>query len=71
MITLTAIIFFILFLKIVGFVFGAGLRVLGWLISGAGFIISVFLAVSVIGIVFNVLPILLVIGVLLLARRPI
>ena len=70
MITLMAIILFVLFLKIVGLVFGAGLRIMGWLISGVGFIISVILAVSVIGIVFDILPILLIIGVLMIARIP-
>ena len=70
MITLLAIIVFILFLKFVGFLFAAGLRILGWLFGGIGFIVSVFLAISIIGIVFDVIPVLLVIGVIALAFRP-
>ena len=70
MITLMAIIMFVLFLKIVGFIFGAGLRILGWLFSGLGFIISILLAVSVIGFVFDLLPILLIIGVVMIALKP-
>ncbi|MDO5132884.1 MAG: hypothetical protein Q4D81_07875 [Eubacteriales bacterium] len=70
MITLMAIIILVVFLKIVGFIFGAGLRLLGWLFSGLGFIISIFLAVTVIGIVFDILPVLLLIGIILIARRP-
>ncbi|MDO5138490.1 MAG: hypothetical protein Q4D71_08550 [Oscillospiraceae bacterium] len=70
MITLTAIIIFVLFMKIVGFIFKAGFRILGWLFSGMGFLISVILAVSVIGIVFDVLPVLLILGVIMLARQP-
>ena len=49
MITLFAIIVFVLFLKVVGFIFSAGFRILGWLLSGAGFIISILLAVTVLG----------------------
>lgn len=71
MITLMAIIMFVLFLKIVGFIFGAGLRILGWLFSGLGFIISILLALSVIGFVFDLLPILLIIGVVMIALRPV
>lgn len=70
MITLMAIVFLVLFLKIVGFIFGAGLRLLGWLIGGVGFIFSILLAVSVIGIIFDLLPILLLVGVFLIARKP-
>ena len=70
MITLMAIIMFVLFLKIAGLIFGAGLRLLGWLFSGLGFIISILLAVSVIGFVFDLLPILLVIGVVMIAMKP-
>ena len=69
MITLITIIIFVLFLKIVGLIFSAGLRLLGWLFSGLGFIISILLAVSVIGIVFDILPVLLLVGILLIARR--
>lgn len=69
MITLMAIAMFVLFLKIVGFIFGAGLRLLGWLFSGLGFIISIVLAVSVIGFVFDLLPVLLIIGVVMIALR--
>lgn len=69
MITLMAIIMFVLFLKIVGLIFGAGLRLLGWLFSGLGFIISILLAVSVIGFVFDILPVLLLVFILLIARR--
>ena len=69
MITLIAIILFVLFLKIVGLIFGAGLRVLGWLISGLGFVLSIFFAVTF-GLVFNILPILLIAGVLLIALKP-
>lgn len=67
MITIIGIVMLILFLKIVGFIFGAGLRLLGWLFSGIGFIISVLLAVTVAGVVFYVLPVVLVIGVLVIA----
>ena len=71
MITLMAIILFVLFLKIVGLIFGAGLRLLGWLFSGLGFIISILLAVSVIGIVFDIMPVLLLVFILLISRRTI
>ena len=70
MITLMAIIMFVVFLKVIGLIFGAGLRVLGWLFSGLGFLISIVLAVSVIGFVFDLLPILLVIGVIMIALKP-
>ena len=70
MITLMAIITLIVFLKLIGFIFGAGLRVLGWLFSGIGFLISIVLAVSVIGFVFDLLPILLIIGVVMIAMNP-
>jgi hypothetical protein len=70
MITLTTIIFFIVFLKIIRFVFKAGFRILGWLFSGLGFIISVILAVTAAGILFDALPIILILGILLIARRP-
>lgn len=70
MITLIAIVAFVLFLKIVGFIFGAGLRILGWLIGGLGFILSVVLAVTVIGFVFDLIPILLIVGVLMIALKP-
>ena len=71
MITLMAIIMFVLFLKIVGLIFGAGLRLLGWLFSGLGFIISILLAVSVIGFVFDIMPVLLLVFILMMARRPV
>lgn len=70
MLTLIAIVMFVLFLRIVGFIFGMGLRLLGWLFGGLGFMISIVLAVSVIGVVFDLLPILLVIGVVMIAMRP-
>lgn len=70
MITLMAIIMFVLFLKIIGFIFGAGLRILGWLLGGVGFLISVVLAVTVIGFVFDLLPILLIIGIIMIAMKP-
>jgi len=70
MITLMSIIMLVVFLKVIGFIFGAGLRVLGWLFSGLGFLISIVLAVSVIGFVFDLLPILLVIGVIMIALKP-
>ena len=70
MITLMAIIMFVVFLKVIGFIFGAGLRVLGWLFSGLGVLISIVLAVSVIGFVFDLLPILLVSGVIMIALKP-
>lgn len=70
MITLIAIIMFVLFLKVVGFIFSAGFRILGWLFSGVGFIISILLAVSVLGIVFDLLPILLIVGVIMIAAKP-
>ena len=71
MITLMAIIMFVLFLKIVGLIFGAGLRLLGWLFSGLGFIISILLSVSVIGFVFDIMPVLLLVFILMIARRPV
>ena len=70
MITLTAIIMFVLFLKLIGFVFGAGMRVFGWLLGGLGFIFSIILAVTVIGFVFDLLPVLLVIGIVTMAMKP-
>ena len=70
MITLMAIIFFVLFLKIVGMIFGAGLRILGWLFSGFGFIVSILLAATLIGLVFDVIPFLLIAGVLMIALKP-
>ena len=70
MITLMAIIMLVLFLKIVGFIFGAGMRILGWLFSGLGFLISIILAVTVIGVVFDLLPILVIIGIVMLAMKP-
>lgn len=70
MITLMTILLFVVFLKTVGFIFGAGMRILGWLFSGIGFLISLLLAVSVIGFVFDVIPILLVIGVVMIAMKP-
>lgn len=65
-----AIIMLVLFLKIVGFIFGAGMRILGWLFSGLGFLISIILAVTVIGVVFDLLPILLIIGIVMIAMKP-
>ena len=47
-----------------------GMRIPGWLFSGLGFLISIVLAVSVIGFVFDLLPILLVIGVVMIAMKP-
>lgn len=70
MITLMAIVMLVLFLKIVGFIFGMGLRLLDWLFGGLGFIISIVLAVSVIGIAFELLPLLLLIGVVMIALQP-
>ena len=70
MITLMAIIMLVLFLKLIGFIFGAGLRILGWLFSGLGFLISIVLAVTVIGVVFDLLPILLIIGIVMIAMKP-
>ena len=70
MITLMAIFMLVLFLKIVGFIFGAGMRILGWLFSGLGFLISIILAVTVIGVVFDLLPILLIIGIVMIAMKP-
>ena len=70
MITLTAIIMFVLFLKLIGFVFGAGMRDFGWLLGGLGFIFSIILAVTLIGFVFDLLPILLVIGIVTMAMKP-
>ena len=69
MITLIAIIILLVFLKVVGLIFGAGLRVLGWLISGLGFVLSIVFSVTF-GLVFNILPILLIAGVLLIALKP-
>jgi hypothetical protein len=65
-----AIIMLVLFLKIVGFIFGAGMRILGWLFSGLGFLISIILAVTVIGVVFDLLPILVIIGIVMIAMKP-
>ena len=70
MITLFAISVFVLFLKVVGFIFSAGFRILGWLLSGAGFIISILLAVTVLGLIFDLLPILLIVGVIMIAAKP-
>lgn len=70
MITLMSIIVLVLFLKIIGFIFGAGLRILGRLLSGIGFLVSIVLAVTVVGFVFNLLPVLLVIGVVMIALKP-
>ena len=70
MITFMAIIMFVLFLKLIGFVFGAGMRVFGWLLGGLGFIFSIILAVTLIGFVFDLLPILLVIGIVTMAMKP-
>lgn len=70
MITLMAIIMLVLFLKLIGFIFGAGLRILGWLFSGLGFLISIVLAVTVIGVVFDLMPILLIIGIVMIAMKP-
>ena len=70
MITLMAIIMLVLFLKIVGLIFGAGMRILGWLFSGLGFLISIILAVTVIGVVFDLLPILVIIGIVMIAMKP-
>lgn len=69
MITLTAIFLFVLFLKLTGMIFKAGMRALGWLFGGLGFVFSILLAVSVLGFVFDMIPILLVIGVIMIARR--
>ena len=41
MITLTAIFLFVLFLKLTGMIFKAGMRALGWLFGGLGFIFSI------------------------------
>lgn len=70
MIILISIILLVLFLKIVGMIFGAGLHLLGWLFSGLGFIISIILAVSVVGVFFYALPVFLIVGVLLIALKP-
>ncbi len=71
MITVFAIIMFVLFLKVVGFIFGIGFRALGWLISALGFILSLVLAVSVFGVVFYLLPVALIIGVIMIAAKPV
>ena len=70
MITFLAIIMFVLFLKLIGFVFDAGMRIFGWLLGGLGFIFSIILAATVIGFVFDLLPILLVIGIVTMAMKP-
>ena len=70
MITFMAIIMFVLFLKLIGFVFDAGMRVFGWLLGGLGFIFSIILAATVIGFVFDLLPILLIVGILMIAMKP-
>ena len=70
MISLIAIILFVLFLKIVGLIFGAGLRILGWLFSLAGFVISILLAMMALGFVFYAFPVLIIIGVLAIALKP-
>ena len=66
--TIMTILILAAFLKILGWIFGAGLRILGWLFSGVGFLISLFLAVTVVGIAFNLLPIILVVGVIMIAH---
>ena len=53
MIILISIVLLVLFLKIVGMIFGAGL-----------------LAVSFIGVFYYALPVLLIVGVLLIALKP-
>ena len=70
MITLIAIILFVLFLKIVGLIFGACLRILGWLFSLAGFVNSILLAMMALGFVFYAFPVLIIIGVLAIALKP-
>lgn len=69
MIILISIIILFVFLRVVGLIFGAGLRVLGWLFSGLGLLLSILFSV-VFGIAFNILPILLIAGVLLIALKP-
>lgn len=70
MITLVVtFIVFILFLRVLAFVFTAGLRILGWLLGAAGFLISVAVAIYFIGFLFDVLPILCLVGVFLIASR--
>lgn len=66
--TIMTILILAAFLKIIGWIFGAGLRILGWLFSGVGFLISLFLAVTAVGIAFNLLPIILILGVILIAH---
>lgn len=66
--TIMTILILAAFLKIIGWIFGAGLRILGWLFSGVGFLISLFLAVTAVGIAFNLLPIILIVGVILIAH---
>lgn len=70
MFTLMAIIMFVLFLKLIGFIFDAGMRIFGWLLGGLGFVFSIILAATVIGFVFDLLPILLVIGIVMMAMKP-
>ena len=71
MITLVTIITFVLFMKVVGLIFRAGFRIIGWLFSGIGFLISIVLAASAIGIVFYLLPVLLISGVIMIAAKPV
>lgn len=71
MFTLIAIIMFVMFLKILGFIFGAGMRILGWLLGGLGFLVSIVLAAAVIGFVFDIIPILLIIGIVMIAMKPV
>ena len=70
MITLIAIILFVLFLKIVGLIFGAGRRILGCFFSLAGLVISILLAMMAPGFVFYAFPVLIIIGVLAIALKP-
>lgn len=70
MITLVVtIILFILFLRVLALVFAAGLKILGWFLGAAGFLISIAVAVYFIGFLFDVLPILCLIGVFLIANK--
>lgn len=71
MITLITIILFVLFMKMIGFIFGIGFRALGWLLSGLGFVLSVVLAITVFGAVFYLLPVALLIGVIMIACKPV
>jgi len=71
MTTLVTIILLFVFLRVVWAIFRAGLRILGWMLGSLGFLISLFLAFTVVGVIFHLLPVLLIVGLLMAARQPV